>query len=101
VDGAGRALVGFVTIQPADPSEAALAQRQGGLPGYEMGPDGKFSLPQLFPGRYRLLFHPRTGATVNFRATFYWPSDPGRAFELAFGQHIDTVLFKVPIEQPH
>jgi hypothetical protein len=98
VDGAGRALAGFVTIQPADPTEAALAQRQGGLPGYETGPDGKFSLPQLFPGRYRLLFHPRTGATMNFRATFYWPSDPGGAFELAFGQHIDAVLFKAPLE---
>lgn len=101
VDAAGRALAGFVTIQPADPSEAVLARRQGGLPGFETGSDGKFSLPQLPPGRYRLIFNPRAGAAVNFRVTFYWPSDPGGAIELAFGQHIDSVLFKAPLEQPH
>jgi hypothetical protein len=70
------------------------------LPGYETGPDGKFSLPQLFPGRYRLLFHPRAGATVDFRTTFYWPSDPGDVIELAFGQHIDMVVFKARLQQP-
>jgi hypothetical protein len=69
------------------------------LPGYDTGPDGKFSLPHLPPGRYRLVFHPSTGRVVNFRATFYWPSNPDDAIELAFGQHIDEVQLKAPLEQ--
>jgi hypothetical protein len=99
VDSTGKALAGFVTIQPADPLEAAAAQRGGGLPGYDTGPDGKFSLPHLRPGRYRLVFHPRTGRVVNFRATFYWPSSPDDAIELAIGQHIDALQFMAPLEQ--
>lgn len=95
VDGSGLAISGFVTIQPADPSEAALARRRGGLPGYDAGPDGKFSLPELPPGRYRLVFHPRIGGTVNFRTTFYWPADSGAGLDLAFGQHLDNLLFQV------
>jgi len=94
VDAAGKAIPGFVTIQPADPAEAAAAQRRGGMPGYETGLDGKFSLPQLPPGRYRLVFHPSNSGRVDFRTTFYWPSDPGDAIDIAFGQHIDGVQFK-------
>jgi hypothetical protein len=101
VDSTGKALAGFVTIQPADPVEAAAAQRQGGLPGDDTGPDGKFSLPHLPPGRYRLVFHPHTGRVVNFRATFYWPSSPDDAIELATGQHIDGLQFAAPLEQLH
>jgi hypothetical protein len=91
VDASGRAIPGLVTIQPADPAEAAVAQRRGGMPGYRTGLDGKFSLPELPAGRYRLVFHPITGARVDFRTTFYWPSGPGDAIDLAFGQHIDGV----------
>jgi hypothetical protein len=95
VDATGQAIPGFVTIQPADPVEAAAAQHRGGLPGYGAGPDGKFSLPQLPPGQYRLVFHPGAGRALNFRITFYWPSTPGEAIDVAFGQHIDGVQFKV------
>jgi hypothetical protein len=91
VDVSGKAIPGFVTIQPADPAEAAAAQRGGGMPGYDAGLDGKFSLPQLPAGRYRLVFHPRTGDHVDFRSKFYWPSNSGDAIDLAFGQHIDGV----------
>jgi hypothetical protein len=91
VDAAGRVIPGFVTIQPADPAEA---QRRGGLPGYEVGADGKFSLPQIPPGRYRLVFHPSSGRGVDFRVAFYWPSGPGEAIDLAFGQHVDGVQFQ-------
>jgi len=94
VDASGKANLGFVTIQPADPVEAAAAQRRGGMPGYETGLDGKFSLSLLPAGRYRLVFHPRTGDQVDFRITFYWPSNPGDAINLAFGQHVDGVQFK-------
>ena len=34
VDATGKAIASFVTIQPADSSEA-VAQRRGGLPGYD------------------------------------------------------------------
>jgi hypothetical protein len=91
VDATGQMIPGFVTIQPADPAEAAAAQRHGGMPGYNTGPDGKFSLPELPPGRYRLVFHPSTGGRVNFRTTFYWPSNSDDAIDLAFGQHLDAV----------
>jgi hypothetical protein len=95
VDASGKAIPGFVTIRPADqssdPAEAAEAQRRGGMPGHRTGLDGKFFLPELPAGRYRLVFHPITGARLDFRTTFYWPSDPGDAINLAFGQHIDSV----------
>jgi hypothetical protein len=91
VDASEKAIPGFVTIQPANPAEAAEAQRRGGMPGYDAGPDGKFSLPELPAGRYRLVFHPRTSSHVDFRTTFYWPSNPGDGIDLAFGQHIDGV----------
>jgi hypothetical protein len=94
VDASGKGIPGFVTIQPADPAEAAIAQRRGGMPGYGALLDGKFSLPQLPAGRYRLVFHPSTNGRVDFRTTFYWPSNPGDAIDLAFGQHIDGVQFK-------
>jgi hypothetical protein len=91
VDPTGKTIPGFVTIQPADPAEAAVARQHGGLSGYNAGPDGKFSLPELPAGRYRLVFHPSTGGRVDFRTTVYWPSGPDDAIDLAFGQHIDGV----------
>jgi hypothetical protein len=97
LDAAGKPVAGFVTIQPADPTEAEAARLRGGLPGYDVGPDGKFSLPHLPPGRYRLVCHPKIGRMLDFRTTFYWPSDPGDAIDLTFGQHIDALEFKVPL----
>jgi hypothetical protein len=96
----GQPLGGFVTIQPADPSEVAAAQQRGGLPGYDAGPDGKFSLPQLAPGRYRLVFHPRVAGVVDFRATYYWPSSPDDAITLAFGQHLDAIRWELTLGPP-
>ncbi len=90
VNSAGIPIAGFITIQPADPSEAAASRQRGGLPGDEVGPDGKFSLPHLPPGRYRLVYQP------NFRTTYYWPADPAEAIDLALGQHITALQFKVP-----
>jgi hypothetical protein len=98
VDAAGKALAGFITIQPANPADAAAAPRIGALPGYDAGPNGRFSLPGVPPGRYRLVFHPKNGRVVNFRGTFYWPSNPGDAIDLALGQHIDGVQFVAPLE---
>jgi hypothetical protein len=97
VDLAGNPVAGFITIQPADPVEAFAARQRGGFPGYDAGPDGKFLLPNLPAGHYRLVFHPKTGAAPNFRVTFYWPSNPGDAIDLAFGQHLDGLLFKTPL----
>lgn len=94
IDAAGKPLAGFVMVQPADPVEAEAARIRGGLPGYEVGPDGRFSLPEIPPGRYRLVFHPGTGRALNFRITFYWPSSPGEVIDLALGQHVDGVQFK-------
>jgi hypothetical protein len=95
----GKTVVGFVTIEPADPAEAAAARKRGGLPGDDAGADGKFALPRLPPGRYRLVFHPKTDGRLNFRVTFYWPSNPDDAIDLAFGQHIDALQFTVPLER--
>ena len=90
VDGSGTPVAGFVTIELYDPS-----QRRGGLPGTDVGPDGKFNLPIVPPGRYRLVFHPKVGNRVEFRTTFYWPPKTADPFDLSFGQHLDAVEFKV------
>ena len=98
VDASGKGVPGFVTIEPSDPRAAHVAMRRGGLPGFDTD-DGSFSLPQLAPGRYRLVFHPRIGKNVSFQHTFYWPpagdASNSVAIELGFGQHVDNVRFEV------
>jgi len=95
VDGNGKGLAGFVTLEPIDPAEAKLSLQRGGLPGDEMV-DGNFTLPTLPPGRYRLVFHPK-GADI--RHTFYWPArNDGAgsdAIEVALGQHVENIRFEV------
>ena len=99
VNATGAPMPGFVTLEPADPKEAAAARQRGGLRGDE-SEDGHFKLPQLPPGRYRLVFIPKIGGHLNFRQKFYWPpsnaSNPG-AIEIGLGQHIDGVRFEVPL----
>ena len=99
MDATGTRIPGFVTLEPADPKEAAAARQRGGLPGDETD-DGSFKLPQLPPGRYRLIFSPKIASRVNFRQKFYWP--PSKAansggIEISLGQHIDDVRFEIPV----
>jgi hypothetical protein len=99
VDVSGKGVPGFLTLEPADPKEAAAAHQRGGLPGDDTE-DGKFSLPQLPPGRYRLVFIPKIGGHMNFRQKFYW--SPGNAansgaIEISLGQHVDNVRFEIPL----
>src|SRR6266851_2960787 len=99
VDITGARMPGFVTLEPADPKEAAAARQRGGLPGDETE-DGKFSLPHLPPGRYRLVFVPKIGGHMNFRQKFYWPPSNAAnssAIEISLGQHIDDVRFEIPL----
>jgi hypothetical protein len=99
VDLAGRGVPGFLTLQPTDPKEAKAAFQRGGLPGDETE-DGKFSLPQLPPGRYRLVFSPKIGSRVNLGQKFYWPPNnagTSSAIEIGLGQHIDNIRFEVPL----
>jgi hypothetical protein len=99
VDATGTRLPGFVTLEPADPKEASAARQRGGLPGDETE-DGKFSLPQLPPGRYRLVFSPKIGGRVNLRQKFYWPPSNAAnlgSIEISLGQHIDDVRFEIPV----
>ena len=98
LDATGKGVPGFVTIRPADPKEAEIARRHGGLPGFDTE-DGNFSLPQVPPGRYKLEFHPKIGERIDFRCVFYWPPDgqgAENAIELAFGQHIEKVRLSIP-----
>jgi hypothetical protein len=99
MDATGAGLPGFVTLEPAEPKEAVAARQRGGLPGDETE-DGKFSLPQLPPGRYRLIFSPKTSRGVNLQRKFYWPptnATNSGAIEISLGQHIDNVRFEVPL----
>ena len=99
VDLAGRGVPGFVTLEPADPKEAYAARQRGGLPGDETA-DGNFALPQLPPGRYRLVFSPKIGSRVNLRQKFYWPPNNAAnsgAIEISLGQHIDNIRFEIPL----
>jgi hypothetical protein len=69
------------------------------LPGDETE-DGKFSLPHLPPGRYRLVFVPKIGGHMNFRQKFYWPPSNAAnsdAIEISLGQHVDDVRFEIPL----
>jgi len=98
LDASGKGVPGFVTVRPADPKEAEMARRHGGLSGCDTE-DGNFSLPQLAPGRYKLIFHPKVEGRVDFRQVFFWPPDDqgvDNAIDLAFGQHIEKVRFEIP-----
>jgi len=90
VDSTGRAITGFVTIKPADPKAAEAAGRRGGLPGYSTE-DGKFSLWQIPPGRYQLLFNPK----INGQVSFMREASRSEVIDLGFGQHIENFQFKV------
>jgi hypothetical protein len=74
--------------------------RRAGLPGCDTY-DGKCALPQLPPGRYRLVFHPTIAGSINLQHTFYWPSPKNVSnsgvIELGFGQHVDNVLFEISV----
>jgi len=98
VDQTGKGVPGFVTVRPADPKEAQAAVRRGGLPGFDT-PDGAFSLQQLPPGGYKLLFYPKIGDHVVFRNSFYWPhtgdGSGNDGIELGLGQHIENVRFEI------
>jgi hypothetical protein len=85
----GKRLAGFVTIRPADPKEAEAANRRGGLPGYTTE-DGTFTLWQLPPGQYRLLFYPKTGDKITFANVTY--SD---VIQLGFGQRVQDFRFTI------
>ena len=85
----GKALAGFVTIRPADPKEAEVANRRGGLSGYTTQ-DGTFRLWQLPPGRYRLLFYPKVGDRIMFGNLTY--SD---VIEIGFGQRVEDFRFVI------
>jgi hypothetical protein len=98
VDARGTGVRGFVTITPADPIEAEVAMTRGGLPGDDTE-DGSFSLPQLPPGKYRLIFYAKIRNAVSFQHPFYWPppndTSNAPAIELGFGEHLDRVRFEV------
>jgi hypothetical protein len=95
VDGSGKPLAGFVALEPVDPDEAKLSSQRGGLPGCDTL-DGNFTLPNVPPGRYRLIFHPKG---TDFRHAFYWPArNDGAgsdAIEVALGQHVENIRFEV------
>jgi hypothetical protein len=99
VDPTGARMPGFVTLEPADPKEAAAARQRGGLPGDETE-DGNFKLPQLPPGRYRLIFNPKIGGRLNLQRKFYWPASNAAnsgAIEISLGQHVDNIRFEIPL----
>jgi len=95
VDSAGRNAAGFVTIRSADPKEAEAASRRGGLPGYTTD-DGRFSLWQIPPGRYQLLFYPK----INGQISFVHNGFRSAVIDLGFGQRIEDFQFKVPTLNP-
>jgi hypothetical protein len=97
VDARGEGVPGFITIRPTDPKEADAALKRGGLPGDDTE-DGTFSLPQLPPGKYRLIFYPKKRNGINFQYPFYWPAPndtSSLAIDLGFGQHLDGVRFEI------
>jgi hypothetical protein len=89
VDADGKAVAGFVTIVPADPKEALAARQHGGLSGFESS-DGKFTLWQIPPGRYQLIFYPKVNGQVSFRSPFRSPT-----IDVGFGQQIENFQIKL------
>jgi len=95
VDEQGNGVAGFLTIEPADEKEAAVARRRG-----TMGlttETGEFDLWLLQTSRYHLLlFRPKTGAQVDFRV----PPVKSEVITVGVGQHIEDFRFKVPSVHP-
>lgn len=89
----GKMLAGFVTIRPADPKEAEVANRRGGLPGYTTE-DGTFTLGLLPPGQYRLLFYPKVGDKITFANVTY--SD---VIEIGYGQRVEDFRFTIRLQK--
>lgn len=89
VDADGKPVAGFVTIVSADPKVADADRRRGGLPGFDT-PDGKFTLPQIPPGRYQLVFYPKVNGQVSFRTQIR--SQP---IDVEFGQQIENFQFTI------
>jgi hypothetical protein len=100
VDTDGKGVAGFVTLQPVDPNEAAVAMRRGGLVGDDTV-DGNFTLSPLPPGHYRLIFSPRDRSNPKCVTPQFWPPQGSNSngIELGFGQHVDDIRFVVTMPE--
>jgi len=95
VDLSGKVVDGAVNIEPVDMKQALAKRHRVVIPGCDTEA-GKFSLQLLVPGRYRLAFIPKLGASYSHYQRFLWPPN-SEAIELSLGQHIDNIRFEVPL----
>ncbi len=94
VDQNGNGLAGYVLLQFAGPTKAGPAELRLGFTD-----DGAFSLKQLPPGRYRLVFQPKFGRRDNRRLKISWPAGSANSnpeeIDLGLGQHIENARFEI------
>lgn len=72
---------------------------------HETNSDGKFRLPFLAPGKYRIVASPERGGHIDDTVRFYYPGtgseNDAYVFELQMGEHIDTIRFVIPEHNIH
>lgn len=88
----GKTFDGFVTVVPADPKEAEAARLRGVLAAAETD-NGKFTLWQIPPGRYQLIFYPKVNGHVSFAVRQF----RSQTIDVGFGQQIENFQFKISI----
>jgi hypothetical protein len=90
VRGSIRAIVVDVAIDPL----------QSSVVSHETEADGKFRLPFLAPGKYRLVVSPERVGQIDYKVRVYYPGtiseSDAHVFELQTGEHIDSIRFVVP-----
>jgi hypothetical protein len=90
----GKGLTGFVALKPIGPTEVDPVYSGRGFPGSPTE-KGAFTLWQVPPGKYRLLFYPNVGGRIILtNETSY-----SNVIEIGFGQHINNVHFIVSPRQ--
>ena len=88
--GSVRALVVDVAIDPLLSSVVS----------HETEADGRFRLPLLAPGKYRLVVSPERVGQIDYKVRVYYPGtiseSDAQVFELQTGEHVDSIRFVVP-----
>jgi hypothetical protein len=91
VNSKGKGLTGFVTLKPASQNQVDPPYSGSKFPG-SATKNGAFTLYQVPPGKYRLLFYPNVGGNLIFTNQ----TTSSDVVEIDFGEHIKDVRFVVP-----
>jgi hypothetical protein len=99
VNAQGKPVRGFVRALVVD---VAIDPLLSSVVIHETKADGRFRLPFLAPGKYRLVVSPERGGQIDYKVRVYYPGtiseSDAQGFELQTGEHVDSIRFVVPEE---